>query len=141
MCWSDDNDAVWQNQGSLNDHLGSQDHLGNDLSATARAVLCEFDKFQTSLQGREPPPRWSLGSRTPQRPCYSSWRWSATSGPQIYTSVVPQMSAQRPGDAINGAAWVPRDRLAAVPEGATGLLPEVRGRGGGGATQSQPPGE
>lgn len=54
------------------------------------------------------------------------------SGPQIYTSVVPQTSAQRPGDAINGAAWVPRDRLAAAPEGATGLLPEVRGRGGGG---------
>lgn len=47
------------------------------------------------------------------------------------------MSAQRPGEAINPAARVPRDRLAAVPEGATGLLPEVRGRGSGGATRSE----
>lgn len=59
------------------------------------------------------------------------------SGPQIYTRVVPQTSVQRPGDAISRAAWVPRDRLAAVPEGAAGLLPEARGRGGGGVEAAE----
>lgn len=55
---------------------------------------------------------------------------------QIYRSAVPQMSARR-GEAISRAGRVPRERLAAVPEGATGLLPGVKGQLSRGEAQSQ----
>lgn len=58
------------------------------------------------------------------------------SGPQIYTSAVPQMSERR-GEAISRAGQVPRERLAAVPEGATGILPGVKGQPSRGAAQTQ----
>lgn len=58
------------------------------------------------------------------------------SGLQIYTSAVPQMSERR-GEAISRADRVPRERLAAVPEGATSLLPGVKGQLTRGAAQSQ----
>lgn len=58
------------------------------------------------------------------------------SGLQIYTSTVPQMSERR-GEAISRAGRVPRERLAAEPEGATGLLPGVKGQLSRGAAQTR----